>query len=595
MKAPINTPSSVDGGNRQLVSIDLSDEDYEILEAFVEEMSKKSDKPKPEPKPEPKPTPADDPKDKPLTKKYQGSDHKLTYLDLPEHRRATDTTDAVIGFGRSTTTQQRDVLSKMTVGDQILLLAENNIHLSAKKTEKHKDPIGSMFGYRMLSHELKASDEAIVRFRGLKMLSENTGRLENYSYAYRDFASALYKKFAFSGELGGGIPDMFDFSTSISHKTGLAETGESIKLHFQASQIIPKVRVVFKKEDISLDEKFVKKIKEACDNDNVVELLNVLQRNGEFVPLSITLGGRITISETKDVDSKTTFHAEGNKLGAAAWGKFEYDGVEGEGHAQAGAGSQHERENKLTLQQKNMVMKTIGGDERTATSLTDELGTHWIDSVGPFLNWKIIAFEPKALVPIIEFLDKEYAEKCRTMLRKHFVAHLGIQKGETAGSRGDGTFERNPTQISRLINVIVNHDGNVDGLKLTYEIYPRPEDLKGVKGYRVGGPGTMWVQDKVGNGRGDRYDSPVPEFEKEGFSPDETITTIKAMVDRTTDPNHAILRQVQFVTNKGRIFPNVDAYYGKNKGDEPPWRSQPIVSEDYTAPSAGMAPDTCIL
>jgi hypothetical protein len=449
------------------------------------------------------------------------------------------------------------------------LLAGNNIHLSAKKTQKHKDPIGSMFGYRMLSHELKASDEAIVRFRGLKMLSENTGRLENYSYAYRDFASALYKKFAFSGELGGGIPDMFDFSTSISHKTGVAETGESIKLHFQASQIIPKVRVVFKKEDISLDEKFVKKIKEACDNDNVVELLNVLQRNGEFVPLSITLGGRITISETKDVDSKSTFHAEGNKLGAAAWGKFEYDGVEGEGHAQAGAGSQHERENKLTLQQKNMVMKTIGGDERTATSLTDELGTHWIDSVGPFLNWKIIAFEPKALVPIIEFLDKEYAEKCRTMLRKHFVAHLGIQKGETAGSRGDQTFERDPTQINRLINVIVNHDGNIDGLKLTYEIYPRPEDFKGKDGYIVGAPGTMWVQDKVGNGRGDRYDSPVPEFEKL-FSPDETITTIKAMVDRTTDPNHAILRQVQFVTNKGRIFPNVDAYYGRNKGDEPP-------------------------
>ncbi len=158
MKAPINTPSSVDGGNRQLVSIDLSDEDYEILEAFVEDMSKKSDEPKPTPV-KPKPTPADDPKDKPLKTPYQGGDHELTYLDLPEHRRATDTTDAVMGFGRSTTTEKRDVLSKMTVGDQILLLAENNIHLSAKKTKKHKDPIGSMPSYRMLAHEFRASDE----------------------------------------------------------------------------------------------------------------------------------------------------------------------------------------------------------------------------------------------------------------------------------------------------------------------------------------------------------------------------------------------------------------------------------------------------
>ncbi len=409
-----------------------------------------------------------------------------------------------------------------------------------------------------------------MRFRGLKILSENTGRIENYSYAYREFASSLYKKFAFGGGLGGGVPDVFDFSTSASHKTGIVEANENIELHFQASQTIPKARVVFKREDISLDENFVTKIEGACNKDDVEELLRVLQRNGEFVPLSITLGGRIIISESKTVDSRTTFETQATALKVAASGKYEYDGVTIDGHADIGIGKKHEREIRLSNQQKNMTMTTVGGDERTATSLTDELGTHWIDTVAPFLNWKIIAFEPKALVPVIDFLDDKYRDQCKAMLRKHFVAHLGIQKGATAGARGDHTFERDPAKISRLIRVIVNHDGNVDGLKLTYEIYPRPEDLKMPGGAEraVSKDGTIDVQDKVGNGRGDRYDSPVPEFEKEGFSRGEAITTLKAMVDTMTDANRPILRQLQFVTNLGRIFPNVGEYYGKNAGDK---------------------------
>jgi hypothetical protein len=75
--------------------------------------------------------------------------------------------------------------------------------------------------------------------------------------------------------------------------------------------------------------------------------------------------------------------------------------------------------------------------------------------------------------------------------------------------------------------------------------------------------------DKVGNGRGDQYDSSVPEFVKAGFGPEETITTIKAEVDTMKDPNRPILRRVQFVTNLGRVFPNVGEYFGKNAGDKP--------------------------
>ena len=101
MKTPSNSPSPVTAADKPMVSANISDEDYEILEEFVEEMSQPvtPPKPKPTPKDPPAPTPKDpptpppvaDPRDKPLTIKYQGSNHELTYLALPEHRRATDT------------------------------------------------------------------------------------------------------------------------------------------------------------------------------------------------------------------------------------------------------------------------------------------------------------------------------------------------------------------------------------------------------------------------------------------------------------------------------------------------------------------------
>ena len=211
---------------------------------------------------------------------------------------------------------------------------------------------------------------------------------------------------------------------------------------------------------------------------------------------------------------------------AAAAGKYVYDGVTIKGDAAAGIGKEYERENTLTVQQKTMTMVCIGGDNREATSQTDELGTHWIDTVAPFLGWKIIGFEPKALVPIIEFLDKEYADKCKAMLQKHFVAHLGVALSKTAGDTGNIPFHRDIREVNRLKSFVVNHDGNVDGMKLNYEVY-----FGQIGGGEVHSPmGAAPSQDKVGIDRGKQYDSKVPPF-GEGFNPGETVVTVRATVD----------------------------------------------------------------
>jgi MAC/Perforin domain len=491
----------------------------------------------------------DDPKDRPLKKPFKAD---LTFLDLPPHRRATDTTEEITGFGRSTTNSRRDVLSKLTVGDEILLLAENNIHLSAKPPKEKKDPIGSMHGYRMVGNTLDMSDHSVVRFRGLKLLAENVGRVDNYSYTYHEFSSGLHKNLYFGGHLGAGVPDIFEFSTSASHKAGLLEHSETVEVHFQASQQVPKARVIFKKEDISLDDEFVDSVEAACKKDDVQGLLRLLERNGQFVPLSIVLGGRIVLSTTKKLNSKSEFDAAKTELQAAASGRYVYDGVTVKGDAGVAGGTREERERNLTAQMKALHMEVIGGDERESTSDTDKLGTHWIDTVGPFFGWKTIGFEPKSLVPIIDFLPRDIAETCRAMLRKYFSKHLNAAYSVTAGHATGKKFERDIKGVQRLRNFIVNREGNIDGMKLNYEVYAPG-------GFSV-------VQDKVGKDRGNSYDVTVPPFNKE-FNPGEAIVTINARVDSKADKGTGSLKQIQFITNDGNKYPGDKDFYGKNKWD----------------------------
>jgi len=548
----MKTPSEV--SSKALPSYQMTDEDYEILEEFVNETPRNVNEPgtggPKSPIVGPKP-PVDDPQDAPLTKPAK---EQLTYLDLPAHRRATDTTEALTGYGRSTTNSKPDVLSKLTVGDEILLLAENNIHLSAKPTKTQQDPIGSMHGYRMVGSELDVSDESVVRFKGLKLIAENVGRRDNFSYAYRQFASSLNKNLSFKGELGAGVPDIFEFSTSASHQKGVVYDGETIEMHFQASQEIPKARVVLKKGEISLDDEFVGQVEAACNRDNVNELLTVLQRGGQFVPLSIVLGGRIVLSTSKTLTSKSQFDAAKTDLHAAASGRYVYDGVTIKGDAAAGGGTLEERDKTLTTQAKALHMEVIGGDQRESSSESDVLGTHWIDTVGPFLGWRTIGFEPKSLVPIIEFLPKGLKDKCKTMLRKHFVAHLSVEKSDTAGHAEGLVFQRDVKRVTRLQRLVVNREGNIDGMKLFYQVYEP-------------GQSDKIVEDKVGKDRGKSYDVKVPEL-KDEFGPGETIMTLKATVDTVTDSGVGLLRQIKFITNEGNRYPGGENFYGKNKGDK---------------------------
>ena len=79
-------------------------------------------------------------------------------------------------------------------------------------------------------------------------------------------------------------------------------------------------------------------------------------------------------------------------------------------------------------------MEMVGGNASLASSEPGTLGAKWIDSVGPFINWRTIGFAPHTLMPILDLLDDDVKSAAIRVLRAHFLRNLKADaEGEVAG------------------------------------------------------------------------------------------------------------------------------------------------------------------
>ena len=214
-------------------------------------------------------------------------------------------------------------------------------------------------------------------------------------------------------------------------------------------------------------------------------------------------------------------------------------------------------------------MELSGGNEALAKNNPTALDNAWIDSLGPYEEWRPFAFQEKSLVPIINFLPDAPGNKLRTeceaLLREYFLANLAVNKTGLAGHASTNTTEefdekklvftgKNAPSLnvdlarntSGLTKIVVTSQGHVDTLKLTYNIYMAGNQLAPVTGVFGIDRNTT------------AYDSPPIEF-REG----ERISALEAWVDWTKDSG--TLRRLAIRTNQGRRFPDKGGgFYGTN-------------------------------
>ena len=305
-------PKPSDIRSIKLAGDDMTDEDYDILEEFIEKASLFSM--------DPEGTPLD-------TQPYQP---ELTPLDIPPYVEPKDKTPK-IHFGTGTGGGPRDQLTELTLGQEVDLLAKNNVFMS-KRQLSDSNGLGSMKAYVVGSTSLSPAREIGVRVKKVRLEHPPTARQAEATYSYSAFESHLQKQLVSDNKIGGGVPKLFKVDASYTYASAAGAHEMNSSIHFEVTDWIAKAHIVISPEDIVLDDKFVQKIRNACDSSKKAEkkaeeLLSHLEAYGHFVPLSITVGGRMSLSEDTKIEDWQTFDAVKNQFKAAADARFKVKSV----------------------------------------------------------------------------------------------------------------------------------------------------------------------------------------------------------------------------------------------------------------------------
>jgi hypothetical protein len=453
---------------------------------------------------------------------------KLTRLDVPRYDVPTFPDPGAAGGGYGPTDGVPFEDKVLTRRDQLTMLAQNNIRWP------EEDDLGSMQPY-VLDGGLRQSGHQVVRFSELNMTVPSRGRQDNAGFSYSESESSLQRHLVFEGELGVGVPPVFSMDVSLSDKSAkLTQEGKIVKI-FQASQMLEKARVTFIRDLLSLEEWFIRQVNFAFMDSggperHATELLRVLHSYGQFVALDRVIGGRISLKTTSKAEYRMAFNAVEHELKAAAAGRFRVDGVKVDAKGAAGVGYATTAESGLKGLEVELKMEMVGGNASLASSEPGTLGTQWVNSVGPFINWRTIGFAPHTLMPILDLLDDDLKGAAIRVLRAHFLRNLVPNtEGEVAGhASGKHKFGRDISSVKRISKVEVNHEGNVDSIAVTYEVFTG--DRNDVR--------TKEVTETYGTSRGSwgKTDSFT-------LAPDDDIVRIVADLEKKNDGQ---LKRVRF-------------------------------------------------
>ena len=545
-------PKPSDIRSIKLAGDDMTDEDYDILEEFIEKASLFSM--------DPEGTPLD-------TQPYQP---ELTPLDIPPYVEPKDKTPK-IHFGTGTGGGPRDQLTELTLGQEVDLLAKNNVFMSKRQLSDSKG-LGSMKAYVVGSNSLSPAREIAVRVKKVRLEHPPTARQAEATYSYSAFESHLQKQLVSDNKIGGGVPKLFKVDASYTYASAAGAHEMKSSIHFEISDWIAKAQIVISPEDIVLDDKFVQKIRNACQSDKKTEkkaeeLLSHLEAYGHFVPLSITVGGRMTLSEDTKLEDWQTFDAVKNQFKAAADARFKVKSVPVQVGGGVGAYVWTTNETKVQDQATNLKMELKGGNESLADNNPVTLGDSWINSLGSYKEWRTFGFGESSLVPIINLLPKDLYEQCKELLKRYFVLNLITKNTGFAGHEsnppnafletnlkfvgsGNPPFTGSLGSGSRgLRKIVVTAQGHVDGLQLEYEVYM---PLLAKDWYTP----TRNVFGRYGKDR-TSYEWPAITFE-----PDEFISALEVWVDEKKDMG--TMRAMAIRTTKGKRWPNDSGFYGTN-------------------------------
>ena len=477
----------------------------------------------------------------------------LTPVDFPPVPRPKVRPSGIEGFGPGAGIVPRDTVTGLSHGDEVRLLAENNIDLVGRPG-KDGGKVGVMRAL-VVGATLVPSPHYAVHFSAVKLQPHGIDdRIDTVSHAYSEFESNLQRQLVVSSQIGGGIPKIFNMGASYNDVSAMQENEHEVTIHLQSSQFIRKAQIVVNRDHISLDPEFIRKVEEAISaRDPAGQLFKILRQYGHFVPTNIYLGGRISLLTTDKQSDRSKFATAKHEFGAAAKGRFTVDAIPLKADGSLGVLDATTITKLLTEHAQSLRMELRGGNEDLASSQPGTLGSKWIASLGPYIDWKTIGYGEESLVPTIELLPNEKPKKlrqrCIEILKTYFLSKLDCRRGDVVGAPHGEPFDSDISKVRRIVEIVINGEGDVNGLQWSYTRYGEGEKI--TESGKYGKFKSNWQTGKGQKG--------TPIILKE----DEEIIAIEAGIDLQSA---GIIKQIAFETNRKR-WPGDKGYYGRNRVD----------------------------
>jgi hypothetical protein len=267
---------------------------------------------------------------------------------------------------------------------------------------------------------LKVTSEglSLVNRPGVKLRNPITNSDIHNDFDSNDYAQTClsewekqtYKMLAKDVKASIGIP-IPQLSATLGVSARYQETSESVtqvketRLFMVSQRVIKKVKVVLKEDNIEITEEFKQRIEGA---NELIELRQVFEKYGYFVPTTYLIGGKIVAEKTETFSGTLDRKALASKFQAGVSLDLDKAGFK----ASASGGYSREEQDQsseissITASQISMTLK--GGDEALRND-----GTQWISSL-TLDRWQVIGYED--LVPVINFLDAALKKKCEKIL-----------------------------------------------------------------------------------------------------------------------------------------------------------------------------------
>ena len=385
-----------------------------------------------------------------------------------------DHVGTVTGYDGNGKLVPSDNVTQLMVGQQRALLKSNGIDLD-------HEGLGSAKAFVMDSElGLDWAGKEAVRFSKVSMAALRLNHKYNSRVVYEKVASQVYKAVVSDNHIGFSIPGIFSANASYRYSSATTIANQEVNCYGNYWSLVPKARVNFSRDSISLSPDFVKEVQgavDAAEKNRAKDLLDALQKYGQFVATDIMLGGRVNLSSWKTLKESHNIKTVEHTFETSARVRTKIEGVPVEGDRSNSAFWKDESKEDNVWQANRINLLVVGGNEQGVATMEGKLIDNWLHTVAKYPNWKLIGFYENSLVPIIDYLEPSLRFRCVKILKDLFTQRLGVadtRVGVAGDSHHQLPQEWTNSQCDgwwRIRKVAVQHlkGGGVIGLIVTSE------------------------------------------------------------------------------------------------------------------------------